>query len=108
MTEQQFQNKILKLARQTGWTAYHTYDSRRSQPGFPDLVLVKDRVLFRELKTDKGKQSKAQKIWERTLRKAKSDFKVWRPKDMQAIIQELTIRQDETKQEGNEQPHRNS
>lgn len=90
MTEQQFQNKVLKIAKQTGWTAYHTYDSRRSQPGFPDLVLVKDRVLFRELKTDTGKLSEAQKIWERTLLKANADFKVWRPKDMDTIINELS------------------
>ena len=93
MTEKQFQAKVLKIAKQTGWTVYHTYDSRRSQPGFPDLVLVRDRVLYRELKTNTGKQSEAQKIWERSLLKANADFKVWRPKDIDAIVKELTRRE---------------
>ena len=90
MTEKQFQSKILKLAKQFGWAAYHTYDSRRSAPGFPDLVLVKDRLLFRELKTDTGRISEAQKLWGNMLMKANVDYKVWRPKDMDAITEELS------------------
>ena len=90
MTEKQFQNKILKLAKQFGWAVYHTYDSRRSAPGFPDLVLVKDRLLFRELKTDTGRISPAQNLWGNAFLKANADYKVWRPKDMDAITEELS------------------
>lgn len=90
MTERQFQSQIIMVAKQNGWTVYHTYDSRRSAPGFPDLVLVRDRVLFRELKTDTGRVSKAQKSWENILTAAGADFKIWRPMDLKTIIGELT------------------
>ena len=77
-------------AKQNGWEVYHTHDSRRSEPGFPDLVLVRDRVLFRELKTNTGRISPAQKHWGAVLTAAGADFKVWRPKDLKTIIKELT------------------
>lgn len=89
MTEKQFQTQIVMVAKANGWIVYHTYDSRRSEPGFPDLVLVRDRVLFRELKTDTGRISQAQQEWGDVLTKAGADFKVWRPSDLKAIIKEL-------------------
>ena len=90
MTEKQFQSKILKIAKQFGWIAYHTYDSRRSAPGFPDIVLVKDRVLFRELKTDTGRISPAQNDWGKALLEANADYKVWRPSEMDVIYEDLS------------------
>ena len=89
MTEKQFQSKVITLAKTLGWKMYHTYDSRRSEPGFPDLVLVKNKVLFRELKTDTGKLRTEQKEWGDALTAAGCDFKVWRPRDMTSIILEL-------------------
>ena len=89
MTEKQFQMQIVMVAKANGWTVYHTYDSRRSEPGFPDLVLVRDRVLFRELKTDAGRMSNAQEAWGQKLTEAGADFKVWRPQDTPDIIKEL-------------------
>lgn len=48
-----------------GWKTYHVYDSRRSAPGFPDLVCAHKRhgVLFIELKGEKGKLTKPQDEW---------------------------------------------
>lgn len=64
MTEKQLQQHVLDLARLLGWRAYHTFDSRHSAAGFPDLVLIKPpRLLFVELKSDKGKLSSAQVEW---------------------------------------------
>ena len=94
MTEKQFQAQIVMLAKANGWAVYHTYDSRRSEPGFPDLVLVRDRVLFRELKTDAGRVSEAQQAWGEKLTQACADFKIWRPQDTQAIIKELTQKEN--------------
>ena len=74
-----------------GWLVYHTHDSRRSQPGFPDLVLVKNRVLFRELKTDKGRLTATQKEWIRALWDAGADIAVWRPADIDDVAHELTM-----------------
>ena len=90
MTERQFQAWVIDVAKAHGWKVYHTYDSRRSEPGFPDLVLVRDRVLFRELKTDIGRISPAQKEWGDALTQAGADFEIWRPQDKKTIIEELT------------------
>ena len=88
-TEKQFQAQVIQVARICHWAVYHTFDSRRSEPGFPDLVLVKDRVLFRELKTDKGRVSPAQKAWGVKLTDAGADWSIWRPAQLQAIYSEL-------------------
>lgn len=79
MTERQLQEHVVALAKQLGWMVYHTYDSRRSQPGFPDLVLVRGVVLYRELKAVNGVLSPEQKAWLQCLRVAGADAGVWRP-----------------------------
>lgn len=84
MSEATLQRNILSLATVTlDWLGYHTHDSRRSQPGFPDLVLVsarQKRVLFTELKTERGRQSINQQQWERELRETGlGEFYLWRP-----------------------------
>lgn len=64
---------------------YHNPDSRRSQAGFPDLVLgslSRKRVLFRELKTDTGRVRAAQALCLKILSFAGLDAGVWRPKDL--------------------------
>ncbi|MCR6706570.1 MAG: VRR-NUC domain-containing protein [Cellulomonas sp.] len=94
MTESALQAQILTAARTTGWLAYHTHDSRRSRPGFPDLVLVHDRrglVLFRELKTERGRVRPEQREWLSALAAAGADAGVWRPSDWlgERVIAEL-------------------
>lgn len=64
ITERQWQDAIVKTAKQFGYSVYHTEFSIRSSPGFPDLVIVKPpRVIFAELKSAKGKVSPAQQGW---------------------------------------------
>jgi hypothetical protein len=64
VNEDKLQDLIMELADLLGWRLrYHTHDSRHSQPGFPDLVLVRERVLFVECKSDRGKPSPAQLAW---------------------------------------------
>ena len=89
MTEKQFQAQVVKWAKMMRWQVYHTHDSRRSEPGFPDLVLAKDRVLFRELKTDKGRLTPAQKMWGKDLTDAGADWAIWRPSMLEEIYKEL-------------------
>jgi hypothetical protein len=82
MLEAVFQNRILTAARATGWLVYHTYDSRRSQGGYPDLHLVhagRKISALRELKTQKGVVSPAQRKWIDALAAAGVDVDVWRP-----------------------------
>jgi hypothetical protein len=88
MTEDQLLQAVRDLARLRGWLAYHTYRSTKSEPGFPDLVLVHERtgqIVFAELKTATGLLSKAQEKWLRALRIRSSyglAVHVWRPADL--------------------------
>lgn len=78
-TESQLQAAVVQLARLRGWLVYHTYDSRRSHAGFPDLVLVRERVVFAELKAEKGVLSPQQSTWLRRLDDAGAEWFLWRP-----------------------------
>lgn len=82
MTERELQENVLSLAKALSYLSYHTHDSRRSQPGFPDLVLAKPgRLIFIELKTAKGKLTAAQTIWLAALTDAGAEAYVFRPLD---------------------------
>lgn len=84
-SEEQLQNHIVGLAKGLGFLAYHTYDSRRSEPGYPDLHLVhavRAVSMFRELKSTKGRVSPDQKKWGHALTAAGHDFAIWRPADV--------------------------
>ncbi len=64
MTERDMQETLRMWALQNGWLAFHVFDSQRSHPGFPDLCCVKDgRLLFLELKSQKGRISPWQRQW---------------------------------------------
>ena len=61
VTEAQYQATITEAAQLLGWWTYHTHDSRRSEPGFPDLVLVRPPdVVFLEVKRENGRLTRAQ------------------------------------------------
>ena len=64
---------------------YHTHDSRKSEAGFPDLVMVRnEHIWFVELKSEKGKLTSAQKTWlaaicDTTTANQHVHYDVWRP-----------------------------
>ncbi|GAA1450419.1 VRR-NUC domain-containing protein [Nesterenkonia lacusekhoensis] len=80
--EKTFQQQVINLARQLGWWVYHTYRSDRSTPGFPDLYMAHPEhgILLRELKTEKGRISPAQRDAMAVIEKAGGDVAVWRPR----------------------------
>lgn len=92
ITEKEWLEQIRTLAKQLGWYTYHTHRSRRSEPGFPDLVLVRDRVLFVELKTETGKATDVQADWLARLQLAGANAFLWRPGDLEDAARELTHR----------------
>ena len=90
VTEVEFQQAVVELARLCGWKVYHTYDSRRSAPGFPDLVLARQNVLlFWELKVSKGRATPAQREWLDALKATGANVDVLYPEDWPAILIDL-------------------
>ena len=95
MFEDELQSNIINpsrsnpgLASRLGYLCYHTHDSRRSTAGFPDLVMVSPhRLVFAELKKEKGKATAAQEDWLNRLdvieRKSGGLVvaRLWRPSD---------------------------
>lgn len=85
-SEKSFQSQVVKLAKLYQWTLYHTYDSRRSNAGFPDLVLIKGpRIVVVELKSDKGKLRPEQEDWLAKFRATPAEVYVWRPSDWDEV-----------------------
>ncbi len=65
-TERQVQDIIIKMARYLGWKTYHTYDSRRSDIGFPDLCMIHAdfaHTIWIEVKGPKGRTRPEQVTW---------------------------------------------
>jgi len=91
MLEDELQSLIIDpkrgIAPLLGYLCYHTHDSRRSNPGFPDLCMVGKRLIFAELKSEAGKVSAEQLDWLNRLdvieRKSEGVVvaRLWRPSD---------------------------
>lgn len=83
MKEAHLQGAVIDMCRLFGVAWYHTYSSRRSVPGWPDLALCGSRgFILRELKTDTGRLSDEQQHWGLMLRSAGQNWDVWRPADL--------------------------
>lgn len=93
MSETQWQATVIDLARTLGWDYYHTHDSRRSPAGFPDLLLVRDRIIFAELKSQVGRVYMAQDLWLNRLRQGGAEVYLWRPSHWPEVQQILTRRE---------------
>ena len=97
MTEAQFQRQVLALAKMTGWRTAHFRPAMNARgdwrtpvagdgKGFPDLLLVRGgKLLAVELKTDRGTLSPEQREWRDALLAAGVDWRLWRPRDWDAI-----------------------
>ena len=78
------------LAPMLGWRlTYHTLRSKGSQSGFPDRVLVRDRIIYAELKREKTQPTVAQKEWLDGLARAGAEVYLWRPSDLDEIAKIL-------------------
>ncbi len=93
LSEASWQRWVIWIAKKNKWIVYHTYDSRRSTPGFPDLVIVKPglTVIFAELKRETGKLRPEQVVWIKNLKMADGvDVYVWRPSDWELVVRILS------------------
>lgn len=92
MSEKEWQAQVIALARSLGYVTYHTYDSRRCEPGLPDLFLLRmarPRFVAIELKTTRGRITSEQRTWINGLRAAGIDAFVFRPNQWNELVEEL-------------------
>ena len=98
--ESTFQKQVIAFAAIHGWRTAHfrpgltksgrwTTAVQGDGAGFPDLVLVRERVVWAELKSDKGTMSDEQKAWVAALVKAGCEVYVWRPGDWDEVVEVL-------------------
>lgn len=103
LTEAEWQRDVIDLAHLHRWRVAHfraatLTNGRTITPvaadgaGWPDLVLVRGRLLFRELKTNRGRLQPHQEAWGAALQKAGCDWGVWRPRDFDEVLACLTRR----------------
>jgi len=82
MTEDQLQEHIRTLCAGLGLAAQHIHDPRRCWlPGWPDLTVFGNRILFRELKTEHNSLSPDQRRVGSLITRAGGNWAVWRPRD---------------------------
>jgi hypothetical protein len=92
ISERSFMQAIRREALAHGYLFYHTFDSRKSAPGFVDCVLAKPGrpLLMWELKTADGIVTLAQQRWVDVLSTVTSvEAGVYRPEDWETLVARL-------------------
>lgn len=96
-----FVAQVIAYAKLRGWRVHHQRPARtadgdwrtavQGDAGFPDLVLVRlSRVIFVELKAEKGRVSVMQQLWLDALENTgKVSVHLWRPSAWPAIEEAL-------------------
>lgn len=102
-TEAEFQKEVVNLAHLFGWRVGHFRKVRVQRgkrtywetpvaadgAGFPDLELVRDRLVKAELKVGKNKRSAEQLAWAAAYQRAGVEYYVWYPRDWPTIREVL-------------------
>jgi len=108
LSESEFLKQVIQLAHLYKWRCAHFRGVRVQRKdgsiyyqtpvqgdgvGFPDCVLARDnettgaRLIFAELKSEKGKPSEAQKKWLELLGDVQGvEVYLWKPSDFQNIV----------------------
>lgn len=102
--EEDFQQQVIDYGHKLGWSAAHFRSVRVQRDdgtcyyitpvqadgkGFPDLVLVRERVVYAEVKAQKRRRSPDQVSWALILQKAGAEYYCWRPSDWNEIEEVL-------------------
>ena len=87
VTEKELQATVRELAELYGWTVFCTWQSKHSPAGEPDLRMFRPpRVIFAELKTEKGRVSREQVETLQLLEECPPiEIYLWRPSDLEEI-----------------------
>lgn len=71
ISEKNFTTRVKGIFRAAGWLTYHTWNSKHSDAGFPDLICVKDeRIVAIELKVGRNRPTGHQRRWLEALARA--------------------------------------
>lgn len=102
-SESDFQQTIIQTLHALNWIVAHFRPALTKKgwrtpvsangKGFPDLVAVRERVLFVELKSSTGRMSAEQKVWRDRLERAGAEYYLWTPDTpWDEIVGALTVR----------------
>lgn len=99
--EEDFQQQIIEYAHLRGWKVAHFRPARMQDDedgeevwrtpvqadgkGFFDLVLTRERVVWMEVKSEKGRLSKDQKNWRDWILRADGEYYCVQPSDWEII-----------------------
>lgn len=108
MLESDWQVQVIDLASRLGWRHMHpervtvqrpdgrvyaqTPLSGGLGPGWPDLTLARDRIVFVELKSGRGHLRQEQREVLEALRTAGGEVYVWTPRDLDEAQRVLSAR----------------
>lgn len=95
VSEKTFMAEVVNILRSCGWRVYHTFDSQRSERGYPDITAVhpsrRPGLILAELKSQKGRVSQHQQQWLDALQvvadRSHGSLYVglWRPSDLDEV-----------------------
>lgn len=100
MNEEAFQRWIKQYAEDHDWLVNHTrravsgeknkrWLTATSVKGWPDLTLVRERIVYAEIKLDDTYPTPEQRRVLERLRRAGAEVYVWRPRNKKAIQRAL-------------------
>jgi VRR-NUC domain-containing protein len=93
ISERDFTEQLRDVAKALGYLRHHHWLAKNSSAGWPDEVLVRPpRCVYAELKSEAGKLSDMQIVWLNALAKCGLECYVWRPSNLDAIIECLRPR----------------
>jgi HNH endonuclease/VRR-NUC domain len=86
LRERDWHQQVVEVATLYGWRHFHAFDMRRSDAGWPDIVLCRPpELLIVELKAEHGKLQVAQEEWLADLWACGIETAVWRPSSFDEI-----------------------
>lgn len=92
ISEKVWSSQFKHLFRTLGWEGYHTFFSHYSEHGYPDWTLVnaaRKRLVFVELKAEKGKLSEHQEHWRDLIQACGIEWYCWKPSEFDEAVRIL-------------------
>lgn len=102
LTEDDWRDSVLDYAESFGWSVAYFRAGRTAYgwrtpvgadgKGWPDLTLVRERIVFAELKRETGELEPEQTEWRDRILAAGGEWYLWRPRDADRVLEVLRRR----------------